>query len=397
MTRIWSINGRFALQPLTGVQRYAHEIVRGLDALISEGHPLAVDTDVEILLPPGARRLDGLRAIEQKRVGRGEGHVWEQLWLPVHARGGLLSLCNTGPLAVAKQLVCIHDLNTRNCPESYSRAFRWTYRVLLPALGRRARVLTTVSHFSAGQLSAYGVAPADKIAVVPNGHEHALRWVPPVPTSGEASARDTVVLLGSAAPHKNARLILDLAPQLARLGLSIAVVGASDPRVFAGLGPVPDAANIRWLGRLDDAALAALLQRSLCLAFPSRTEGFGLPPLEAMALGCPVVVSNRASLPEICRDAALYASPDDGDAWLGALRRLRMDSDLRAKLIAAGAARARQFSWRRSAEAYLEIMAKIDGVVLKASQASVTRLRHARAPVGAAARHNEGPDAAAVG
>jgi glycosyltransferase involved in cell wall biosynthesis len=397
MTRNWSINGRFALQSLTGVQRYAHEIVHGLDALICEGHPLAVGIDMEVLLPPGAAPLKGLAAIKQRHVGSGKGHVWEQLWLAAHARGGVLSLCNVGPLAVAKQIVCMHDLNTRNCPDSYSRSFRWAYRALLPALGRRARAITTVSHYSAGQLNDHGVAPASKIAVIPNGQEHALRWPPQMPSSGEASDRDTVVLLGSAAPHKNARLILDLAPQLAALGLSIAVVGAGDPRVFAHLGSVPEAANIRWLGRLDDPALAELLQRSLCLAFPSRTEGFGLPPLEAMALGCPVIVSDRASLPEICKDAALYASPDDGKAWLGALQRLRTDEGLRAELIAAGQARARQFSWRRSAEAYLGLMAKMDGIAPIASDASVTRLRSAKASGGAAAQHDEVPDVAAVG
>jgi glycosyltransferase involved in cell wall biosynthesis len=130
---------------------------------------------------------------------------------------------------------------------------------------------------------------------------------------------------------------------------------------------LPSASNIRWLGRLSDDELAGLLRQSLCLAFPSFTEGFGLPALEAMTIGCPVVVADRTSLPEICGDAALYAAPDDPQGWLSAFARLQQYPWLHQQLVARGRDRARQFSWLRSAELYLELMALIDGIALKPS------------------------------
>jgi glycosyltransferase involved in cell wall biosynthesis len=171
-----------------------------------------------------------------------------------------------------------------------------------------------------------------------------------------------VVLIGSLAPHKNIGLVLGLAPKLAAAGLKIAVAGINNARIFNASGISPAADNIIWLGGLSDDELAALLIDSFCLAFPSFTEGFGLPPLEAMTLGCPVIATDRASLPEICGEAALFASPTDPEAWFQQLIRLRDNEHLRSQLVAKGRLRAKRFSWQKSAELYLELMAIADGI-----------------------------------
>jgi glycosyltransferase involved in cell wall biosynthesis len=165
-------------------------------------------------------------------------------------------------------------------------------------------------------------------------------------------------VLGSLAPHKNIGMLLALTPQLQAHGFRLAIAGLTDGAVFAGAGgdgPTQHG-TVHWLGRIDDGALAALLADSLCLAFPSLTEGFGLPPLEAMARGCPVVVTNRASLPEICGRGALCAPPDAPDAWLGHFLRLRDDTALRTAQISRGLAQAKTFSWDASAATYLAAM-----------------------------------------
>src|SRR5690606_4835857 len=145
----WTVNGRFLSQPVTGVQRYAREILTSLDAQLTEDAMLRDRLKIELLLPPDAREQPALQSIGVRQVGPLTGHAWEQLVLPLHAGGGLISLCNTGPVLKSRQIVCIHDLNTRTFPESYSRTFRLVYRVLTPLLLRRATQVATVSNFSA--------------------------------------------------------------------------------------------------------------------------------------------------------------------------------------------------------------------------------------------------------
>ena len=365
MTRYWTINGRFLSQPVTGVQRYAREIVVALDQLMAQRHPLTRDLEIEIVGPPGTSQDLALEKIGQRVAGRGSGYVWEQFELPRHTRGGLLSLCNVGPLVAKRHDLCVHDVNTFLAPASYSWKFRALYRWLLPTLGWAAARVVTVSNFSAAQIARLGIAPPSKVTVIPNGREHASRWISRHSPSTRVVAGDqTIVVIGSPAPHKNVGMLLGLSKDLAAAGLKLAVVGALDAKVFASRQVAEVERSVCWLGRVTDAEIAALLQDCLCLAFPSLTEGFGLPALEAMALGCPVVVSDRASFPELCADAALYGPPDEPHRWLAHFLALKEDRELRIEMRRRGMAAAQRYSWSHSAERYLEVLAEVDGVPL---------------------------------
>lgn len=361
MVRRWSINGRFLTQPVTGVQRYARELLRSLDGLAARGDYLSKDLELELLVPPGTDDIPELKAIRVRRVGPGGGHAWEQLVLPWSVKGGLLSFCNTGPVAVRKQIICIHDANTRLVPHSYSRSFRLLYRALSPILGRSAERIATVSTYSHRKLHYYGISDPRKTLIIGNGHEHALGWTARHSEKTRAAAgASTIVVIGAGAPHKNVSMLLGIVEELESAGFKLALVGAKDGRIF-GSGPsTQESKAIHWLGRLTESEIAALLQDSLCLAFPSIVEGFGLPPLEAMTLGCPVVVSNRSCLPEICGDAALYASPARPHEWIARFKSLRDNPDLRARLVARGMKRVELFKWETSAKLYLEAMAASD-------------------------------------
>ncbi|MEF2554109.1 glycosyltransferase family 1 protein [Aurantimonas sp. A2-1-M11] len=361
--RVWSINGDFlALQP-NGVARYAREVTLALDTLILERHPLTDRLEIDLLAPRPATEPLPLRSIPVRLVPEFDKprlpQVWVQAQLPGHVRGGLLSFCNLAPVAVTRQIVCIHDLHTRLMPESYGRLFRWAHRAILPALGKRVAFITTVSGLSRDHLVRFGVAPWHKIAVTYNGSDHALRWDAARSNLKVASGRPYALCLGRDQKYKNAELMVRLAAKLDAMGLDLWMAGAVDEGlVRRHAAEVPN--NLRLLGRISDDDFKRALSGALCFLFPSRIEGFGLPAVEAMTAGCPVVASTSPCLPEICGDAALYANPDDLDAWAGHIRQLQDDAPTRSRLVEAGFQKAQRYSWRSVAETYLELMIKVD-------------------------------------
>ncbi len=353
--RSWAINGRFLTQRMTGVQRYAHEIVAALDEILSEEGDHARLASMRLVLPPGTRERPVLSKIGVRETGFGSGHAWDQFVLPFYAGAGILSLGNFGPIFGQNHVVCIHDANTFVQPESYSRVFGMTYRTLLPLVGMQARRVATVSRFSADALVHYGVCREEKIFIASNGHEHALRWDSRRAKSPFVGAlkRPYIMLLGSTAKHKNVDIVLKQAKGLDEAGIDVVVVGA-DSSIFAAETAAIRQPNIRRAGYVDDDDLAALYEGAVCLVFPSKTEGFGIPPLEAMARGCPVISSNAASLVEVGGDAVIYVDPDDGDRWRDAIIGLSTNQDLRATMAANGRKRAALFSWKSSARLYLD-------------------------------------------
>ncbi|MBR0963726.1 glycosyltransferase family 4 protein [Bradyrhizobium diazoefficiens] len=358
--RGWAINGRFLAQRITGVQRYAGEIVAALDALLSQDPELAARLPMRLVVPPTTETVPAHAAIGVVRTRFGAGHGWDQLVLPRYAGAGVLSLGNFGPVLVRNHIVCIHDANTFIQPDSYSRAFGQLYRTLLPLVGGRARRVATVSQFSADMLVRHGVCRREKIFIAPNGHEHALRWDARRATLPLLNAlhRPFALLLGSRAKHKNIDIVLEQAHELDLAGIDLVVAGAASG-IFAAK-PSLQSDNIHQAGYVGDDDLAALYERALCLVFPSRTEGFGIPLLEAMARGCPVVSSNAASLVEVGGDAVAYVDPDDGNGWRDAIIGLSENAGMRASMAAQGQKRAQLFSWKRSAQTYLD---EIDGLM----------------------------------
>lgn len=353
--RGWAINGRFLTQRMTGVQRYAHEIVMALDEILSDRGDLGCLPELRLVLPPGVAAKPHFAKIGTCRTNFGAGHVWDQFVLPLYAGSGVLSLGNFGPMLARNHIVCIHDANTFIQPESYSRAFGMAYRTLLPLIGRRASRVATVSRFSADMLVKYGICRREKLFIAPNGHEHALRWDATrarLPLLGTLQ-RPYVLLLGSGAKHKNIDVIFDQAQGLDEAGIDIVVVGAASS-VFSANAPAFQRSNVHYAGYVGDDDLAALYGGALCLVFPSRMEGFGIPPLEAMTRGCPVVSSNAASLVEVGGDAVAYVDPGQSDRWREAIIGLKGNPDLRATMAAQGRKRAALFSWKRSAQLYLD-------------------------------------------
>lgn len=360
--RRWTINGDFlALKP-NGVARHARETVMALDRLVCERHPLTVGLELQVISPRPADDAFNLRAIPVRVVDEFRRprlpQFWVQMQLPFHVDGGLLSFCNLAPVAVRRQIVCIHDVHTYIMPESYGRGFRWMHRLVLPALGRRVRQIATVSRFSRDCIIEYNIADRSRISVVYNGADHALRWDDRASTA-DFIGRPFVLCLGQPQAYKNLQLALSLLPALEHMGIDLAIVGnVSEDYIAEQIGEKPS--NLRLLGRLSDDDLAKAFTQALCFLFPSRIEGFGLPAVEAMARGCPVVASKAAAIPEICEDAALYCDADTPNEWIAAIGKLNQQPDTRAGRIKAGKALASSYQWSSVAQSYLQMMAAID-------------------------------------
>ncbi len=353
------VNGRFLSQPITGVQRFAREVVRALDDLIEWKEINPSEVQFSLAVPPGFESDLELRHIPLRVVGKGGGQRWEQTSLALHERPALLlSLCNLGPLTRRHQVVVIHDASVFAVPSAYSFAFRNWYRINIRALGRRAERVITPSRFSASELAHYAGIAGNRFTVVHSGADH-LDAVEPDQTvfaRHQVGERPYILAVSSEAPHKNLVSLVHALPLLRRTmpDLEVVSVGGSFPAIFSGRKGPPE--QIRRVGYARDAELKALYQRAECFVYPSWYEGFGLPPLEAMRAGCPVIVSRAASLPEICGDAALYCDPNDPASLAEAAGRLLGDAGLRDEMRLAGQARASQFSWRNTARGVFEVL-----------------------------------------
>lgn len=345
-----ALNARFATRPLSGVDRVAQEMTRALVAL-------GGDIEVSAKLP----RVQALVDLPIPAVHGGlNGHAWEQLELPTKLGDRwLFSPCNTGPLAVRNQVVLMHDAQTWSQPETYSPAFRAWYRVLLPLLARRARLVLTVSEYSRTELERFGIVPRGKARVVHNGADHILRITPDPETIARhgLTAGGYLLALGNLSPHKNLALLMRAAAARPAGEPPLVIAGGGNSRVFAdaGLEPPP---GVRLLGRVSDGDLRALYAHATAFVFPSLTEGFGLPPLEAMLCGCPTVVSRAGAIPEVCGDATIYVDPTDEAGWTRAMIEVaNLSASARQSQIEAGRQRAAPFTWARAARQLVDHLA----------------------------------------
>jgi glycosyltransferase involved in cell wall biosynthesis len=291
-----AINARAAVRTeIGGVERVAREMVARLPR-----------ERYRVYAPPPA-------------LAHRAGHAWEQLALPLVPAELIYCPANLAPLASRRNVVVIHDVAALRHPEWYSRTYVAWQKALLPKIAKRARLVITVSEFSRREIQ--DVLGVDA-TVIPNGVDERFKPGP---------KKDYALVVGSRIARKN----------LAALGdIGMEVVAAGSARGYMK----GETTNIRELGYVPDDQLPALYSGARVLLMPSLYEGFGLPCLEAMASGTPVVAANRGALPETCGDAALVVEPEDF-----AEAAVRAVTTERERLTQAGLARAARFTWERTA------------------------------------------------
>jgi glycosyltransferase involved in cell wall biosynthesis len=360
------INGRFLTQRMVGVQRFAIEVTKVVDGLIENGEYAGLQGRVEILAPPAARDFP-LRHIPVRRCGVGGGYFWEQLELPFYAHGKLLlNFCSLGPVVTRNQIVVIHDATPKARPQNFTKLFCAVYNFLIPRLCRRSLCIATVSEFSRSELGRWYGADTNKIKVCHVGADHMARIVPDNSIIERLGLKDRKFFLGvGAGNNKNAETVA-VAMQKAGLDDTLLMITGYRNAIVNGQAIEIDSDNVRPTGYVSDQELRSLMEHALALVSPSRYEGFGLPPVEGMLVGCPAIVSNTPAMIEICGDAALHCDADDVDGLARLLRIVHDDTARRAELVAAGRARAARYTWERTARKLIDLCAQYGGVQMPA-------------------------------
>jgi glycosyltransferase involved in cell wall biosynthesis len=342
------INGKFYAGALNGVHRVADRLVREIDDRLA----LAGAPAVTLLLPA---RHDGgwlpdLRHIDVRALDEAPSQAWEQGRLPTLAADGVLvNLANLAPLRHRRKITLIHDAQFLFPDSSYPLRQRLGYRLLTPRMARSSATVLTVSDHSRRMLDVLGVSPARRTGVLYNGVDHVHEAAADTRVTGELGLqpRRYALMFGSAKAYKNNAVVF--AARARRdwpADLPLVIVGPSREALSAGGLAVPP--GTVFAGPCDDGRLRALYEQARCLLCPSRTEGFGLPPLEAMLCGTPAVVAPAGALPEVCRDAVLYADVDDPASWAQAVAALDPAASLFARKVAEGRERAAGFTWARA-------------------------------------------------
>lgn len=355
------INSRFLTQSITGVQRYAIELVKALDALLESGEIDRAHVSFVLLAPKGICHELDLRHISVEQVGILKGHLWEQFELPLFSRGHLLlNCCNTGPVFKRNQIVTICDASVFACPSGYSKAFRMWYKFLLPILGRQAKVIITISDFSKSELIKYCDISPNKITTTLLGVENPAELELDESVLNKYSLNTTPYLfaVSSMNPNKNFAALARAIKMLGDVKFKVVIAGGSNSKVFADKATsLP--AFVTQVGYVTDPELQALYKHATGFVYPSLYEGFGLPPLEAMAHGCPVIVSNVASLPEVCGDAALYCDPHSSADIAEKIMRLMGDEALRDDLRRNGLLHVQKFTWEKCARETWDVIDEV--------------------------------------
>lgn len=338
------VNGRFLSAPQSGVQRSARELTMALDRVLAQRD---TGEDWRIAIPRDAEvpKLDYIAPWQVDGTG---GQFWEQVSLAWAARGCVLvNLANSAPLMHGRSVVLLHDAQVWDAPSSYGRAFRTWYALMHPLVARRAPVLATVSRHSAQRLTEHGVTRRSDIVVIGNGLDHILSTL--ADTSVADDLGSFVLTMGSAQPHKRTGFLLDIFADERLADVTLAVTGALPDSVAVS-------SNVRPLGPVSDEVLRGLFQKADLFLFPSQTEGFGLPPGEAILCGCAAVVSSGGALGEVYDGAARLLDQDDREAWICTIRALLDDPAARETLVAQGRARISGLTWEASAESLLDAM-----------------------------------------
>jgi glycosyltransferase involved in cell wall biosynthesis len=365
------IDYRPALRQRTGVGEYAHELAGALTATLPSADSLVLfSSSWKDRLTPGT--IPAVPIIDARVPVTLLNLVWHRLeWPPIESLAGDVDVAHSMhpllmPARSAAQVVTIHDLYFLDHVVNTAAEIRRDYPALAGSHARRADSIITVSEYTASQIERRLGVERSRIAICPPG---APAWAP----IDRPSPNGPILFMGTIEPRKNVGMLLrayghllhrqPAAPPLVLAGR----VAPSCQHLLRELESAPLAGHVRTAGYVSGAERERLFREASMLVLPSLDEGFGMPALEAMSVGVPVVASNRGALPEVIGDAGLLVDAEDPEGLAAAMARLLAEPELACRLSEAGKARASRFTWKASA-----------GTLASAYRAAVERRRARR-------------------
>lgn len=348
------VNSRFLSQKLTGVQRYAIELCKSLKTIYGE--------NILFVCPPSILHEHVANELGAKVIGTHTGHLWEQWDLPKFLKKNgsplLVNLSNTAPVFYRNKVTTIHDITYIRYPHTFSRSFVLLYRILIPLVIRTSKHIFTVSEFSKAEISNYYHVNKDNISVVYNA------------VSKEFSKNEDKSLFGkkyfmavsSVKENKNFIYILEAFKRfsLHDRNVELFIIGDLKSKSFKTIDVSKYTENkkIKILGRVSDEELIRYYSNATAFIFPSLYEGFGIPPLEAQACGCPAICAKASCLPEVFGDSVLYCNPWDIDSLVDDMKMFISELSIRQSLIEKGYHNTSRYSWDKSAMKMSEVLDK---------------------------------------
>lgn len=346
------VNARFLTQKVTGVQRFAMEICLQLKTMLKE---------VEFVTPSDVIQKEAYQELNAKIIGSHHGHLWEQLDLPKYLKSKgmplLVNLANSGPLFYKNKIVTIHDVAYKVFPQTYPKSFLLYYNLMIPRLLNGSRHVVTVSQYSKEEICKFYHVGKDKVSVVYNAVSEIFK--PTTANNGE----NYFLAVSSMNYRKNFIYILEAFCKYQEQGGKecLYIIGDLKNASFKEMDLSKYTSNpkIKFLGRVSDEELIKYYNNAIAFVYPSFYEGFGIPPLEAQACGCPAICAKASCLPEVFGDSVLYCNPYDSDSLVSSFQKIISDNVLRKALQDKGFINTRKYSWENSAKRLRDIIAKL--------------------------------------
>lgn len=341
------INGRFLTQRTTGIQRFAYQMCV---ALYKKG------IEFEVIAPDARLAVTDI-PFKVIKYGKNTSPLWEQIWLPLILRkypdALLISFSGLGPVFRRNHVSTIHDLSFYVNKSWFSTGYRIIYSILTPIMAKRCKHLITVSQFSKREIVRLLGVREDKISVIYNATSEVFRTPK---SANEAKPCELfnskyILAVSSLDPRKNFQALIKAFNMANLPGYKLYIIGGQQRSFASDKTQNDDISNIEFLGHIDDDTLVQAYRHASLFVYPSLYEGFGIPPIEAMSLRCPVAVSDIEVFHEVYGDSAWYFSPTDISDIASKLEYLTNpeNSERVMQKVEAGRLKYKEYSWDNSA------------------------------------------------